>query len=53
MQLLLNVPSKQNDNLSVLQAISKLISDKLNPSSVQNFLEEQNRNKNVKEVILN
>ncbi|CAF0720329.1 unnamed protein product [Brachionus calyciflorus] len=51
MQRLLNVPTRPNDNLTVLQAISKLIADKLNPSSVQMFLDEQKQSKIEKESI--
>jgi hypothetical protein len=35
MQRLLNIPTKENDNTAVLQAISKLIYDKLRPEIIQ------------------
>lgn len=50
MQRLLNVPSKENDVLMVLQAISKLISDKLNPTAIKNALEQRNKPVDPKEV---
>jgi hypothetical protein len=48
---LLNVPSKLNDTTSILQALAKLISEKLNPSAVQACLNEQKISKNSSEVI--
>ena len=50
-QRLLNVPSKLNDTTSILQALAKLISEKLNPSAVQACLNEQKISKNSNEVI--
>lgn len=35
LQRLLNIPSKENDSSTVLQAISKLIHDKLRPEVIQ------------------
>lgn len=49
MQRLLNVPSKPNDVATVLQAISKLIVDKLNPITVQTALDEKNKVNNPKD----
>jgi hypothetical protein len=42
MQRLLNIPSKTDDYTSVLQAISKLISDKLNAVVIQNAITKNN-----------
>lgn len=50
MQRLLNIPSKQDDNTSVLQAMSKLIADKLNPDAVKQAIEEAKKPK--KEVLV-
>ncbi len=50
-QRLLNVPSKLNDATSILQALAKLISEKLNSNAVQTCLNEQRNLKNGKEVI--
>lgn len=50
-QRLLNVPSKLNDATSILQALAKLISEKLNPNAVQTCLNEQRNLKNETEVI--
>lgn len=47
MQRILNVPTKSDDNLTVLQAVSKLISEKLNPKIVQSFLEQHQSSKEV------
>ena len=50
MQRLLNIPTKQNDNTSVLQAMSKLVSDKFSPEAMQQALNEAHKPKNEKEV---
>lgn len=52
MQRLLNVPSKPDDNLTVLQAVSKLVSEKLNPKNVQSFLEQYQDSKEVNFYVL-
>ena len=52
-QRLLNVPSKLNDLTSVLQAIAKLISEKLNPTAVQACINEKISLLDKKEVIFN
>ncbi|RNA06337.1 hypothetical protein BpHYR1_023269 [Brachionus plicatilis] len=53
MQRLLNVPTKSGDNLTVLQAISKLVSEKLNPKAVQASLEEHKYLKEPTQLTLN
>lgn len=50
MQQLLNIPSKQNDVATVLQAISHLISEKLNADSVRDTLNSASVKDNAKEV---
>ena len=46
LQRLLNVPSKLNDSTSILQAISKLISEKLNQNAIQNVLSAEQKKTN-------
>ncbi len=50
MQRLLNIPSKTDDYTSVFQAISKIISEKLNASVIQDTISKINNSKN-KDVI--
>jgi hypothetical protein len=46
LQKLLNIQSKKDDHLAVLQAISQLISEKLNPNAISQ-VKETDRNKKV------
>ena len=39
---LLNVPAKLDDNTSNLQAVSKLISEKLNPTNIASLKKSNN-----------
>jgi hypothetical protein len=50
MQRLLNIPSKTDDYTSVLQAISKIISEKLNASVIQEAISKNSTAKS-KDVI--
>ena len=52
MQRLLNIPSKQDDTATVLQAISKLVADKFNKNSNQEALEDAKKSNKIKEVHL-
>ena len=49
---LLNVPNKIDDYTSVLQAISKIIGEKLSSSAVQSYLlEKQESNKSADQAV--
>ena len=52
LQRLLNVPSKLNDITSVLQAISKLISEKLNQNAIQTVLSAEQKKTNDTAVLI-
>lgn len=52
LQRLLNVPSKDDDTTSVLQAISKLVSEKLSANAVKEFTAKQNSSTTSKNDVI-